>query len=179
MGKHNGKARKSGLSVGSALVNRAKRDGRTGSAAAYLHTTEVQVKNNMQSVIESNDLEEMMAMVRRTQHNKCAANPPPQKPPPVSPPQPPPQPPLTPAACPQADLAGKDFTAEKEHVIVISTGAVANVDHERVAAERREAEDRNRHRWGRRGPGSHGVCMHAQSAVPHSAAPQARVAAAL
>ena len=63
MGKHNGKARKSGLSVGSALVNRARRDGRTGSAAAYLHTTEPAAKTNMQSVIEANDLDEMMAMV--------------------------------------------------------------------------------------------------------------------
>lgn len=51
-----------------------------------------------------------------------------------------------PTFCHQADLAGKDFTAEKEHVIVISTGAVAPVDHERLAAERKEAEDRNRHR---------------------------------
>ncbi len=31
---------------------------------------------------------------------------------------------------------------------MISTGAVASVDHERLAAERKEAEDRNRHRWG-------------------------------
>ncbi|KAI7841023.1 hypothetical protein COHA_005251 [Chlorella ohadii] len=108
MGKHNGKARKNGLSVGSALVNKARREGRTGGAAAFLHTTDLEgPKKNMQSVIESNDLDEMMAM---------------------------------------ADLAGKDFTAEKEHVIVISTGAVASVDHERLAAERKEAEDRNRHR---------------------------------
>lgn len=108
MGKHNGKARKSGLAVGSALVNRAKKDGRTGSAAAYLHTTDTSDKGpNMQSVIESNDLDEMMAM---------------------------------------ASLAGKDFSAEKEHIVVISTGAVDSVDHERAAAERTEAEDRNRHR---------------------------------
>ena len=74
MGKHNGKARKTGLSVGSALVNRAKRDGRTGSAAAYLHTTDTgSGKPNMQSVIESNDLDEMMAMVRRS----CRLPPPP------------------------------------------------------------------------------------------------------
>lgn len=66
MGKHNGKARKSkgSVSVGSALVNRARRDGRTGTAAAYLHTTDAgSNKPNMQSVIESNDLDEMMAMV--------------------------------------------------------------------------------------------------------------------
>ncbi|KAL4423785.1 hypothetical protein ABPG75_001086 [Micractinium tetrahymenae] len=110
MGKHNGKARKpkGGVSVGSALVNRARRDGRTGSAAAYLHTTDTSsTKPNMQSVIETNDLDEMMAM---------------------------------------ASLAGKDFTAEKEHVIVISTGAVAAVDHERREAERAAAEERNRHR---------------------------------
>lgn len=67
MGKHNGKARKAGLTVGSALVNRARRDGRTGSAAAYLHTTEPGPApgKNMQSVIETNDLDEMMAMVRQ------------------------------------------------------------------------------------------------------------------
>jgi hypothetical protein len=46
----------------------------------------------------------------------------------------------------QASLAGKDFTAEREHVIVISTGAVEAVDLERLAAERTEAEQRNRHR---------------------------------
>jgi hypothetical protein len=63
MGKHNGKARKAGLVVGSALVNRAKKDGRTGSAAAYLHATDTVVETNMQSVIEANDLDEMMAMV--------------------------------------------------------------------------------------------------------------------
>ncbi|KAL4446291.1 hypothetical protein ABPG77_003098 [Micractinium sp. CCAP 211/92] len=110
MGKHNGKARKSkgAVSVGSALVNRARREGRTGTAAAYLHTTDASSnKPNMQSVIETNDLDEMMAM---------------------------------------ASLAGKDFTAEKEHVIVISTGAVDPVDHERREAERAAAEERNRHR---------------------------------
>ncbi len=63
MGKHNGKARKSGLSVGSALVNKARREGRNGGAAAFLHTTDLEPKKNMQSVIESNDLDEMMAMV--------------------------------------------------------------------------------------------------------------------
>ena len=64
MGKHNGKARKNGLSVGSALVNKARREGRTGGAAAFLHTTDLEgPKKNMQSVIESNDLDEMMAMV--------------------------------------------------------------------------------------------------------------------
>jgi len=65
MGKHNGKARKSGLSVGAALVSRARREGRTGSAAAYLHTTDDGgSKANIQSVLEANDLDDMMAMVR-------------------------------------------------------------------------------------------------------------------
>ncbi|GAB4815090.1 hypothetical protein N2152v2_002136 [Parachlorella kessleri] len=63
--------------------------------------------NNMQSVLETNDLDELMNM---------------------------------------ASLAGRDFTAEKQHVIVISTGAVAHVDQERREAERRAAEDKHRHR---------------------------------
>lgn len=68
MGKHNGKARKpkGTSSVGASLVNRARRDGRNGGAAAYLHTTDVAPTKNMQSVIENNDLDEMMQMVRGT-----------------------------------------------------------------------------------------------------------------
>jgi hypothetical protein len=63
MGKHNGKARKSGLSVGGSLVNKARREGRTGLAAtANLHTTDT--GPNMQSVLEGSDLQEMMDMVR-------------------------------------------------------------------------------------------------------------------
>lgn len=135
MGKHNGKARKTGLSVGSAIVNRARRDGRVGTAAAYLHTTDTASnKNNMQSVLESNDLEEMMSMVRLVGlvgpvgHSGAGIG-------------------CSPLMFSmQASLAGKDFTAEKQHVIVISTGAVEAVDQERVAAERTEAEQRNRHR---------------------------------
>ena len=147
MGKHNGKARRAGLSVGSALVNRARRDGRTGSAAAYLHTTDTTEKGpNMQSVIERNDLDEMMAMVRPPPAAACHRHrhrrplPPARALNPCALPRP--APPL------QADLAGKDFSAEKQHVIVISTGAVDSVDAERLAAERAEAEERNRHRWG-------------------------------
>jgi hypothetical protein len=64
MGKHNGKARKGGISVGSALVNKARKDGRTGSASSYLFTTKDSPATNMQSVIENNDLQEMMSMVR-------------------------------------------------------------------------------------------------------------------
>lgn len=49
----------------------------------------------------------------------------------------------------QADLAGKDFTAEKQQVIVISTGnnkAMTAKDQERNALERRAAERRHQHR---------------------------------
>jgi hypothetical protein len=91
MGKHNGKARKNGLSVGGALVNRARRDGRTGSAAAYIHTTEVVQNNGMQSVIETNDLVEMMNIVSAPPCS-CAC-PPPRVgclPPVLTPPPPPP-----------------------------------------------------------------------------------------
>lgn len=63
MGKHNGKARKSGLSVGGALVNRAKREGRTNPATAHMHTTDLGGGNNLQSVLESRDLDELMSMV--------------------------------------------------------------------------------------------------------------------
>ena len=66
---------------------------------------------------------------------------------PPTPPTPPSHPPTHHHPPLQASLAGKDFIAEKEHVIVISTGAVESVDHQRRAAERKEAEDRNRHRW--------------------------------
>ena len=62
MGKHNGRARKIGLPVGSSLVNRAKREGRTAGAKAHFHTTDV-AGPNTQSVLESNDLEELMSMV--------------------------------------------------------------------------------------------------------------------
>lgn len=69
----------------------------------------------------------------------------------------------------QASLAGKDFTAEREHVIVISTGAVEAVDLERLAAERTEAEQRNRHRCAYT-YGMHSVTTLAFTSVaPHSA----------
>ena len=63
MGKHNGKARKAGLPVGAALVNRARREGRTNSSLAHMHTTDLGDGNNMQSVLETNDLDELMTMV--------------------------------------------------------------------------------------------------------------------
>lgn len=47
----------------------------------------------------------------------------------------------------QAELAGRDFTADKAQVIVVSTGAaVEHLDSERMEEERKEAEDRHRHR---------------------------------
>eukprot|EP00191_Tetraselmis_sp_GSL018_P013604 CAMPEP_0177589582 /NCGR_PEP_ID=MMETSP0419_2-20121207/6894_1 /TAXON_ID=582737 /ORGANISM="Tetraselmis sp., Strain GSL018" /LENGTH=580 /DNA_ID=CAMNT_0019079973 /DNA_START=127 /DNA_END=1869 /DNA_ORIENTATION=- len=62
MGKHNGKARRTGMKVGSSLTNRAsarskehKQDGR--------HTTDFAEQGpNMQSIIERNDLDEFLAM---------------------------------------------------------------------------------------------------------------------
>jgi len=61
----------------------------------------------MQSIIENNDLEEMLSM---------------------------------------AELAERDFAAERTQVVVVSTGAVKARDAERAAAERAEAESRHRHR---------------------------------
>lgn len=66
MGKHNGKARKTGVSVGSALVNRAKKNGRAGSASSYLYTTDTKRENGnlIESVLVQNDLQNLMSMVR-------------------------------------------------------------------------------------------------------------------
>lgn len=48
----------------------------------------------------------------------------------------------------QADLAERDFTAEKGEIIVISTGAAVDAKAEaKSELERRAAEDRNRHMW--------------------------------
>lgn len=65
MGKHNGKSRKTGMSVGSALVNRARKEGRAGGPNSYLYTTEIHKDNGpgIQSVIQQNDLEDLMSMV--------------------------------------------------------------------------------------------------------------------
>ncbi|KAL3153855.1 hypothetical protein ABBQ32_013427 [Trebouxia sp. C0010 RCD-2024] len=113
MGKHNGKARSSGTKVGTALVNNARKGGKGGKVGAideFRHTTDAQGAPNMQSVIENNDLTELLTM---------------------------------------ADLAGKDFTAEKQQVIVISAGnnkALTAKDQERNALERCAAEQRHQHR---------------------------------
>lgn len=76
---------------------------------SHFHTTEIgdNSKPTMQSVIEANDLTELMDL---------------------------------------ANLEGRDFTANRGEAIVISTGAVAGLDNERSRAERKELEDRNRHR---------------------------------
>ncbi len=63
MGKHNGKARKLGAPVGMSLINKARRDGRNGTATSYLHTTDPGPSHNMQSVLEGSDLAEIMEMV--------------------------------------------------------------------------------------------------------------------
>ncbi|KAK9916643.1 hypothetical protein WJX75_005277 [Coccomyxa subellipsoidea] len=107
MGKHNGKARKAGLRVGAALSNRHKGGGlRSGGKQTQgLHTTD---QPAMQSVLEANDLTELMTM---------------------------------------AELAERDFTAEKGEIIVISTGAAVDAKAEASSErERRAAEERNRHR---------------------------------
>jgi hypothetical protein len=46
----------------------------------------------------------------------------------------------------QADLADRDFTAERGQAVVIVSGAVDPLAEERNEQERREAETRNRHR---------------------------------
>lgn len=61
MGKHNGKARKTtGERVGAALARR-KHTSAPGGGREDKHTTE---SNNMQSVLDRNDLDELMAIVR-------------------------------------------------------------------------------------------------------------------
>lgn len=46
----------------------------------------------------------------------------------------------------QAQLADRDFRADRGEVIVVSTGAVAPKDHARTLKERHEAERRHEHR---------------------------------
>jgi len=95
--------------VGAALVaNKRKQHAGNGpSNPTGRHTTEPKGGINMQSVLERNDLDELMAM---------------------------------------ADMADKDFTAEKANVVVISTGTVNPIDLQRASEERAEAQERNRHR---------------------------------
>lgn len=47
----------------------------------------------------------------------------------------------------QADLAGRDFAAQRGDTVVVSTGAVPTaLDQQRSAVKRKEAEQRNSHR---------------------------------
>ena len=43
----------------------------------------------------------------------------------------------------QAQLANRDFTAERGHVVVVSNGVVTAKDKERTLAERAEAQRKN------------------------------------
>jgi large subunit GTPase 1 len=107
MGKHNGKARKTGKSVGSALVNKARKDGKVGHADSYLYTTDNKRSNAIDSVIQQNALEELMSM---------------------------------------AELADRDFTADRGRAVVIKAGGTMSVAAHEVAsseAARRKAEEEN------------------------------------
>ena len=68
MGKHNGKSRNKGLVVGSALLKRKMGGGKTNQGrkaedAGSRHTTDMGGPNNTQSIVEMNDLDELMNMV--------------------------------------------------------------------------------------------------------------------
>lgn len=107
MGKHNGKARKTGKAVGSALVNKARKDGKIGHADSYLYTTDNKRSNAIDSVIQQNALEELMSM---------------------------------------AELADRDFTADRGRAVVIKAGGTTSVAAHEVAsseAARRKAEEEN------------------------------------
>lgn len=107
MGKHNGKARKTGKAVGSALVNKARKDGKIGHADSYLYTTDNKRSNAIDSVIQQNALEELMSM---------------------------------------AELADRDFAADRGRAVVIEAGGTTSVAAHEVAsseAARRKAEEEN------------------------------------
>ena len=68
MGKHNGKSRNKGLQVGGALMRRKMGGGpstnkRAVDDAGSRHTTESGGDFNTQSIVEMNDLDELMNMV--------------------------------------------------------------------------------------------------------------------
>ncbi|PNW71778.1 hypothetical protein CHLRE_16g680944v5 [Chlamydomonas reinhardtii] len=110
MGRHNGRARKAGERVGATLAAKNKKTAPKTQAeigANFKHTTDAGLGRNMQSVLDRNDLDELMAM---------------------------------------ADLADRDFTAERGQCIVISTGVVDPLAEARREEERAEAEARNAHR---------------------------------
>ena len=49
-------------------------------------------------------------------------------------------------SCTQAELAERDFTADRGEVVVISTGAIEGVVDVMSPQERKAAEDKNRHK---------------------------------
>jgi large subunit GTPase 1 len=107
MGKHNGKARRTGKAVGSALVNKARKDGKIGHADSYLYTTDTKRSNAIDSIIQQNALEELMSM---------------------------------------AELADRDFTADRGKAVVIKAGTTSVTAQEAASSEeeRRKAEAENR-----------------------------------
>ncbi|WIA13595.1 hypothetical protein OEZ85_007161 [Tetradesmus obliquus] len=105
MGKHNGKSRSTGgTKVGAALTRRHK-SGFGGGTFQDRHTTDM--GGGMQSILERNDLDELMAM---------------------------------------AELADRDFTAERYQPVVISSSAHSTLAAEQSAALRAAAEARNVHK---------------------------------
>ncbi len=108
MGKHNGKSRSKGLLVGNALLKRKMGGGsnanrRKADDAGSRHTTETDPGNNQQSIVEMNDLDELMNM---------------------------------------AQLADRDFTADRYEPVVIQMGASESAvltPEERVRLEQEHA----------------------------------------
>mmetsp|Transcript_3650 Transcript_3650/g.7463 ORF Transcript_3650/g.7463 Transcript_3650/m.7463 type:complete len:573 (+) Transcript_3650:163-1881(+) len=113
MGKHNGKARRTGKSVGSALVNKARKEGKFGAADSYLYTTENPGRDSglgIQSIIHENDLDNLMSM---------------------------------------AELADRDFSADRGQAVVIKASGSTSVTAQEAARteeERVKAEEENAHK---------------------------------
>eukprot|EP00884_Botryococcus_braunii_P020481 jgi/Botrbrau1/7116/Bobra.0165s0133.1 len=105
MGKHNGKSRTSGLPVGSALVNRAKKGLLGGQHSSGRHTTKD--APSMQSILETNDLSEMLSL---------------------------------------ADLAGRDFAAERHGAVLVANNEVHGPRQQATAEQRLAADQAMQHR---------------------------------
>ena len=113
MGKHNGKSRNKGLQVGAALIKRKHGGGqsshRRADDAGSRHTTEMFPNNgssdNTQSIVEMNDLDELMNM---------------------------------------AQLADRDFMAERYEPVVIQMGATETAVL--TVEERKRLEEEHAHR---------------------------------
>ncbi|WZN59239.1 ribosome-binding GTPase [Chloropicon roscoffensis] len=80
MGKHNGKTRSKGIKVGTALLNQKKkqaaafRQGGPGGASSNRHTTDLMdgAGSNMQSIVDMNDLDELMNIAALAQRDFTA-----------------------------------------------------------------------------------------------------------